>query len=298
MDSHAVSRYLSPPMRRRLHFLLCLLSAAACFGEPARKTVSIAIATANLSDNTSQAYEEAGIRILQALQPDVVGIQEFNYKSGTSQDLARKIFPDYHFAREKGGARLPNGILSRYPILAHGQWEDPQVGNRCFAWATLGIPGAKPLHVVSVHLVQNRADRRIPEARHLLHLVRKQFPEDDYVVLCGDFNIPSRESKALATLTDWFVDAPQPADQEGNKNTSANRTRPYDFVLPNPALARHHVPTILGGQTFPDGLVFDTRLWNPPPPPAERADTSRDMQHLPVMKTFQIPIDAPNPSAP
>lgn len=253
--------------------------------------MTLTIATANLSDNTSQAYEEPGIRILQALRPDIVGIQEFNYKDGTSQDLAHRIFgTDYHFAREKGGARLPNGILSRYPILAHGQWTDPYVLNRTFAWATIGIPGAKPLHVVSVHLVQNRADRRIPEARHLLQLIRDSFPEDDYVVLCGDFNIPTREAKALAELTQWFVDVHHPADQEGNKNTSANRTRPYDFVLPNPALARHHVPTVLGGTEFPDGLIFDTRLWNPPPAPAEWEDTSRDMQHLPVMKTFQIPL--------
>lgn len=286
-------------MRRSLSILfVLLLPAVACLGESAPKTLSLTIATANLSDNASQAYEAPGIRILQTLHPDIVGIQEFNFKAGTSQDLARKIFPGYHFAREKGGARLPNAILSRYPILAFGQWEDPFVGNRCFAWATIGIPGPKPLHVVSVHLVQNRSASRVPEARHLLRLIRDAFPQDDYVVLCGDFNIPSRESPALAELTTWFVDDPQPADQEGNRNTNANRSRPYDFVLPNPALARHHVPTLLAGRKFPSGLVFDSRLWAPPPPPAEWEDSSRDMQHMPVMKTFRIPIDSPSPPAP
>lgn len=278
-------------MPSRAYILLAFFCATAACGESTRGTLPVTIASANLSDNTSQAYEDPGIRILQALHPDIVAIQEFNYKAGTSQDLVRRLFgPGFHFAREKGGARLPNGILSRWPILASGQWEDPYVGNRSFAWATLDIPGPKPLHVVSVHLVQNHAERRGPEARHLLQLIRKTFPEDDYVVLCGDLNINSRESEALAELTAWFDDSAQPADQEGNKNTNAGRSRPYDFVLPNPALAKHHVPTTLGGKKFPAGLVFDTRLWSPPPPPAEWEDSSRNLQHLPVLKTFRIPI--------
>ena len=265
--------------------------ASIAAGAPDRDMLAITIATANLSDNTSQAYEAPGIRILQALKPDILAIQEFNYRTGTSQDLARRIFgPAYGFSREKGGARLPNGIISRYPVIAFGQWEDPYVQNRQFAWATIGIPGPKRLHVVSVHLVQNRAERRVPEARHLLQLIRKQFPADDYVVLCGDFNVTTRGSDALAELTQWFVDSHRPADQKGNENTNATRNRPYDFVLPNAALAPFHVPTVLGGEKFPDGLVFDSRLWNPPPAPAEWEDTARDMQHLPVMKTFRIPV--------
>ena len=278
-------------MRRCLPILICLLAGVLGAGATPPKWATFTIATANLSDNTSQAYGAAGIRILQALQPDVLAIQEYNYKLGTSKDLAQRLFgPDFHFAREKGGARLPNGVMSRYPIVAFGQWEDPYVGNRSFFWATVQIPGPKPLHVVSVHLVQNHSERRLPEARHLLELIRKQFPEGDYVALCGDFNVATRDSAALAALTNWFDDSAQPVDQAGNKNTNASRNRPYDYVLPNPALAPYHAPTVLGGQKFPAGLVFDSRLWNPLPPPAEWEDTARDLQHLPVMKTFRVPL--------
>ena len=282
--------FFGPSMRKLYPLDILLLAVRLGFAEPAGDSFTLAIASANLSDNVSQAYDDAGIRILQAVRPDVVGIQEFNYRKGNSQELVETLFgPDFHFAREKGGARLPNGIISRWPIVASGQWPDPYVGNRSFAWATLAVPGPTPLHVVSAHLTHKRPDLRIAEARHLLQLIRAAFPAGDYVVLCGDLNVNSRDSAALAELTRWLDDARQPADQQGNKNTNAVRNRPYDYVLPNPALARLQVPTVLGGQTFPDGLVFDTRLWNPPPEPAEWADSARDLQHLPVVKTFRLP---------
>lgn len=280
-------------MRIMPHLLLALLlaTAGAIAGGRTKGTLPITIATANLSDNTTQAYGAPGIRILQALRPDIVAIQEFNYRQGHSDDLVRRIFgPDVHFIREKGGARLPNGVISRWPITAWGQWKDPYVGNRSFVWATIDIPGPRLLHVISVHFVKKHTNRRAPEARYLLKRIRQAFPPDDYVVLCGDLNINTRHAIAFTELTEWFVDSPHPADQENNPNTNASRARPYDVVLPNPALAARHVPTVFGGERFPGGLVFDTRLWDPPPPPARPQDTARNLQHLPVMRTFRIPL--------
>jgi len=256
-----------------------------------RGTFQVTVASANLSDNTTQAYDEAGIRILRALQPDIVGIQEFNYRKGTAADLVYELFgPGYHFTRERGGARLPNGVISRWPILESGQWDDPYIQNRNFVWATVGIPGPKPLHVVSVHLASNRRDLRSRQARYLVRRIEEAFGRDAYVVLCGDMNVTSRDAEALGILLDVVDDSHQPADQAGNKNTNAARNRPYDYVLPNDPLDRCHVATVLNGRKFPDGMVFDSRLWNPPPSPAKWDDTARDMQHLPVMKTFAIPM--------
>ena len=276
-------------MHRWIHLAFVLLAAAGPLPAHAGHAV-FTVVSANLSDNTSQAYEEPGIRILQALSPDVVGFQEFSCKRGSFEDLARRILgPDAHVHREKG-ARLPNGIASRFPILAAGQWEDPLVKNRNFAWATLDVPGPIPLHVVSVHLLHRGARLRARQAQLLLEHVRAQFPKGDYVVLCGDLNLPSRDSETLEILSAVFVDDARPADQNGNENTNVPRNRPYDYVLPNRALAPREIPTVLAGQTFPTGLVFDTRLWNPPPPPAEWEDSARNLQHLPVVKTFRIPL--------
>lgn len=289
MDAAGRFRYLALAMLRAVHVLGPLLLAAAAAAAP--RTLDFTIATANLSDNTTQAYEEPGIRILRALRPDVLAIQEFNYARGGPAALVRRIFGrGGHFARETDGARLPNGIVSRWPVRTSGHWADSQVADRSFAWATLAIPGPKPLHVVSVHLLQKRSDRQLRQTQQLLRNILESFPSDDYIVLCGDFNLARRQSDVLAALAPGFDDSRQPADQEGNPNTSVARTRPYDYVLPNSALARCQIPTVLGGLAFPDGLVFDSRLWNLPPPPAEWEDSARNLQHLPVMKTFRIPL--------
>jgi endonuclease/exonuclease/phosphatase family metal-dependent hydrolase len=259
----------------------------------ARRWVTFTVATANLSDSTTQAYRDPGIRLLQALDPDVIGMQEFNFQGGTTADLVKRLFPagNRDFCRERGGARLPNGVISRFPVLAWGQWEDPYVKNRQLFWATVRLSGRTKLHVVSVHLVQNRANRRIPEADYLVQCIRKQFPAKDYVVLCGDLNTSSRETGVMAVLGRMFDLERVPADQKGNPNTNSVRTHPYDVVLPNRALAPYEVRTVVGGMGFPDGIVFDTRLWARPPFPSRKGDADGNLQHLPVMKTFRVPVE-------
>ena len=268
----------------------CWLAAAAAWGLP-RGTYPVTVATANLTATESQAYEDAGMRILKALKPDVLGIQEFNYRRGSPQDLVYDLFGSgYYFTRERGGAKLPNGIISRYPIRDSGQWNDPYIQNRNFVWAEIAIPGPKPLYVVCVHLACNRRDLRSDQAEMLVRLVKERFPKDAYVALCGDLNTTSREAEAFGILQRAFDDRRQPADQAGNKNTNAARNRPYDVVLASPALAKQEVPTELGGHSFKNGMVFDSRLWNPPPKPVKWDDTAQGMQHVPVMKTFAIPL--------
>ena len=155
------------------------LALGGTAGAAPRGTIQVTVASANLSDNTTQAYDDAGIRILKALKPYIVGIQEFNYRKGNAADLVYELFgPGYHFTRERGGARLPNGVISRWPILESGQWDDPYIQNRNFGWATVAIPGPKPLHVVSVHLASNRRDLRALQARFLTRRIEETFGKD------------------------------------------------------------------------------------------------------------------------
>ncbi|MCU0788335.1 MAG: hypothetical protein MUC91_09120 [Verrucomicrobia bacterium] len=71
-----------------------------------------------------QKYEAPQIRILQGLAPDVVAIQEFNYLNNTPAEI--RSFVDtafgtnFYYYRESGYA-IPNGVISRWPIINSGR---------------------------------------------------------------------------------------------------------------------------------------------------------------------------------
>ena len=90
------------------------------------------------------------MRIFQALRPDVVLIQEFNVNAtrGEANDEAAvdawvdDVFgAEYHWFREPGGDSIPNGVISRWPIIEAGEWRDDRVSNRDFTFARIDVPG-------------------------------------------------------------------------------------------------------------------------------------------------------------
>lgn len=165
------------------------------------------------------------------------------------------------------------------------------MGNRDFAWASIDIPGPKDLHVISVHLHgSGGSSSRNIEAGVIVDQVNATFPADDYIVLCGDLNTDSRGEAAVTTLKQVFSDARVPVDRNGDDDTNLNRNKPYDWVMPNAALEAIHATYELGGRAYPDGLVFDTRLWSPPPAPALSGDSEASMmQHMAVVKAYALP---------
>jgi endonuclease/exonuclease/phosphatase family metal-dependent hydrolase len=257
----------------------------------------ILIMSANLTSGTQSEYKGPGTRIFQALVPDIVAIQEFNVtNAGGRREFVDETFgPTFHFMVESGSESIPNGVISRWPIVASGEWNDPQVANRDFAWATIDIPGGTDLHLVSVHLHSSGgSSSRNIEAGILVNQVSLSFPPGDYIVLAGDLNTNSRTEAALLTLSSVFSDAHQPVDALGDDDTNEPRTSPYDYVLPNPALDSLHVPLSVHGETFVDGMVFDSRTWTTPPSPILTGDSGvSGMQHMAVMKAFAIPVPRP-----
>ncbi|MBB5351575.1 endonuclease/exonuclease/phosphatase family metal-dependent hydrolase [Haloferula luteola] len=259
---------------------------------------TLVIASANITSGNYQEYEAAGDRILQAIGADVIGIQELNVPdSGGVRDWVDRVFgADFHYMIEPGSDSIPCGVISRYPITASGEWDDPQVSDRDFAWATIDIPGEKDLHVISVHLHgSGGTGSRNTEAGVLVERTRASFPADDYIVLCGDFNTTTRTESAVTTLKQIFSDDHVPVGRDGNDNTNLNRNKPYDWVMPNAALEVLHQAYTIGGITFPDGCVFDTREWSPTPSPAQIGDSGVSMmQHMAVVKAYQLPSETEN----
>lgn len=257
----------------------------------------VRLIAANLSSGTLQSYSPGhGQRILQALAGDVVAIQEFNY--GDNSAAALTDFVDDTFTPgvffHRGSGRIPNGVISRFPIVDAGEWNDSRATDREFTWAVVDAPGPRELFVVSLHLLSTSAANRNAQAVELLQFMAT-VPSDLHVVLAGDLNTDGRTEAALGTLGatvvttgPWPVDGALP--DGGNGNTSANRSRPYDWVLVSPSLHSLQVPVTLEGRAFPSGLVFDTRVFLPLPFPALIDDSAANgMQHMAVVRDFVLP---------
>ncbi|MET0405898.1 MAG: endonuclease/exonuclease/phosphatase family protein [Cystobacter sp.] len=266
----------------------------------------IRLMAANTSSGNQQSYDPGeGIRIFQGVKPDIVMIQEFNYKSNSDSDIRSFVNEafgtHFHYYREEG-AQIPNGIISRYPILASGEWKDTQVGNRDFAWARIDIPGPKDLWAVSVHLLTSGSGVRNTEAGNLVNYIRANVPAGDFLVIGGDYNSDSRSEALFSTFSSVVsTSGPHPADHNGREGTNASRAKPYDHVLVSSNLRAYQTPTVIGNSTFSAGLVVDTRVYSPISEisPARSGDSgATNMQHMAVVKDFNVPSDDPTTPPP
>lgn len=293
---------------------LLLFSSFVLADDSALLTTRVRIGAANLTSGKHQNYnDERGMRILQAAKPDVVAIQEFNYKDNSDaaiQEFVTKTFgPDFHYYREKADAprtfKIPNGIISRYPIVESGTW--PALNDkpdRGYAWAKIDLKNGQTLWMVSVHLLTKSPSVREREAEFLLQKLREKIPnpEKALIVIAGDFNTKNANEKAIVKFSELLKETRVPRRGDDGIGTNRNGKYKYDWVLPSPELEKWHVPLVLQGtetpedkkpSVFPDGLVFDTRKMSRIPSPAARDDSEDEyMQHHLVIKDFDIP-DAP-----
>lgn len=267
----------------------------------AQSNTVVRVMAANLNGNT-QSYQPFAIRIFQGLKPDVVCIQEFNYSNNTAADI--RSFVDSAFGtnfvyyRETGSLQIPNGVISRYPIIASGRWVDTQVSNRGFAWARIDLPGTNDLYAVSVHLLTSSSSARATEAANLKALIQSNFPTNAWIVIAGDFNTSSRTESAITTLASLCPDSPIPTDAEsgGNYNSNAGRTKPYDYVLASHSFTNRLTNVVFASHSFSRGLVFDSRVYTPlnDVSPVQSADSGL-AQHMAVLKDFSVPVSGTNP---
>lgn len=251
------------------------------------------LVAANVS-TSGQKYGAPGIHILRALEPDVAMIQEMNYASNQPPDLRSLVDQAFgtSFKFVRGAGNIPNGVVSRYPFLDSGEWVDAKVGDRTFVWAKIDIPGTVDLLAVSVHLLTSSGTSRNAQASEIVTYVKSKAPSGTYVVVGGDFNTAARDESCINTFSELFATSgPYPA-YAGNENTSANRSKPYDWVLPSTLLDTLKTPMKIGSNTFASGLVFDTRVYTPlsEVPPAVSGDSAAsEMQHMAVARDFMLP---------
>lgn len=272
------------------------------FGLARAEPLMIRAVAANLTSDNRQSYspdngnhsnpEGAGARILRALKPDIVMIQEFNTTIPTRQWINQTLGENFVFMAE-AGMQIPNGIISRFPIIESGSWDDPVLNNREFAWAHLRLPEKRDLWVVSLHLHSKGESSRATQAAALAKFITDKVPKDALLLVGGDLNTRSTgEScfKQLATVV--VIPENPPADQNGDITTNAPRNRPYDWVLASAPLDKSAVPVNLADTAFPHGLVFDSRVFEPLEKiaPVQKSDSGvPNMQHMAVVRDFRLP---------
>jgi endonuclease/exonuclease/phosphatase family metal-dependent hydrolase len=259
----------------------------------------VRVVAANLTSGNSPSYDGGhGVRILQGLDADVILMQEMNAGSSSMAAIDGLVADvcegPCRYVRGPQ-AEIPNGVVSRFPILECGSWTDPEVGNRNFVWARIDVPGATDLWAISVHFLTSGSGARNDEAQALLGHIQGTIPAGDMVVLGGDLNTESRSESAIGTLSALFeTGGPYPVDQDGNDGTNASRAEPYDWVLADADLAAREIAVQIGGSVFPAGAVIDTRVHQPISDlaPAMVNDSGASgMQHMAVVKDFQTAPD-------
>lgn len=268
------------------------LSAA----EAAKKTANIRIMAANITSGSAQSYDPGhGIHIFRAAKPDIVLIQEFNYNKDSIANFVKSTFgEEYSYTRGKGA--IPNGIISRYPILQSGSWESNRVVNREWDWAVIDIPGDRDLLAVSVHL--HTEDNAI-EMGPLRTRIDKKIDSDGrdyYVVIGGDFNQPNwspirSNFGSLFTVGKSYADWPM--DQLGQITTNAKRVKQYDYLLCSTEFCKYETPVVIGEHSYPKGHVIDSRVYNKKGElktfePVQAKDSgATNMQHMAVIRDFK-----------
>lgn len=286
-----------------------LASLAALLPAVAQGTLPLRVMAANITSGSGQSYEGPGIRIFQGLKPDIVAIQEFRYNSSSTSNSLRTLVDTafglgFHFYVEPSG-NIPNGIVSRYPILAAGSWDDPLIGDRGFAWAQIDLPGTtNDLYVVSLHLYSSgSAGDRNTEATIVKTNIQHFFPANAWVIVGGDMNTDSRTEAAIGTFKTFLSDNPIPTDavSGGDDTTNANRNKPYDYLFPSFSLTNYQTAVAFSSQSFSKGLVFDSRVYSPlsDVSPVQSGDSGvSGMQHMAVVKHFLIPTNTVVPNTP
>lgn len=292
---------------------LFVCTAALPLRSHAQSNVTVRVVAANLTSGNNQRYETPGLNILKGLKPDIVALQEFNVSNSfginttlaLSAMVATTFGSNFVYFRESGYA-IPNGIISRYPILASGSWVDSDTGvnDRGFAWVRIDVPGTNDLNVVSVHLKASSGSanelRRGAQAAELKALIGANFPPNAWIIVAGDMNIYDQSEGAVSTFATFLSDNPVPADQNGDSDTNASRSERYDRVLLSFSMTNLLVSSVLPSRTYPSGLVFDSRVYTSltDVAPVVTGDSAvSNMQHMAVVRDFKIPLATANPPA-
>lgn len=145
-------------------------------------------------------------RVINRFDPDFVGVQEVDChrrRSGTvDQALAigERLEMDhvFHALLEEDMEKYGIGVFSKYPFEIRRKDILTPAGKgrlheaRGAIWTTSELPGLPPLHFINTHFGLSRRERHEQMEKLLGADWIGAVPEDEPLVVCGDFNSGSR----------------------------------------------------------------------------------------------------------
>jgi endonuclease/exonuclease/phosphatase family metal-dependent hydrolase len=173
---------------------LAMVPRAVAGPQPAAGGPRLVVMTSNLW--LGRADADAVLRVAREHDVDVLAVQELRPRLMERLDAtgAREAFPHRAVVPERGAGGL--GVLARRPVEAVGRAE-----------VRLGVPGAPPVRVTSVHPRPPVHATVAPAWRHALAALPDSDSRGDVQILAGDFNATFDHSEFRALLARGYVDA-------------------------------------------------------------------------------------------
>ena len=257
------------------------------------------IVTANTSSGYGR-YDEAGMNMFYALDPDIIIIQEFadaseyvvnsleNYFSNKyNSEVKYSYYADkYKYNSSDKFNKIGNGIIVKgeNKIKETYQYQSPVMSDRNFDAALIDIPGDKDLLAISLHLATENT-KRAKEYPEVVNFINEINPNNKYyVVIGGDLN--SGDITTIHSYWKSVVDTScsesgsvtrcsgkYPSDQLGNQATNNSnkdndptkpmRRKHLDWLFADKKFTELAVPVMIGERAFPFGYVLDPRVQDP-----------------------------------
>lgn len=189
--------------------------------------------------------------LIARLKVDIVALQEIDENSrwagsfdhlaylSEQTGLAHQVYGITNRRLGRFHLSYGNGLLSRFPIHFHENVPFGRAawGEKGFLFGEIETPAGR-LPLFNLHLNHRSRSLRLKQAtqlmKHLEELRRTRGAEWKFSpVLCGDFNTPSHQPDAIATLLGYFEQAQNYTllPKTGHTFPSAWPSRALDYVL-------------------------------------------------------------------
>jgi len=277
-------------------WLACLLTTGVLAG--AAEAVEIKILSWNIYTYNQPGSNEydALVRIVQALDPDILLFQEANHEFGRNVFLAMFAgrYP-YSFLGSPSYENPKNQILSAYPITASGEifcekGDSSGTFERPTVWADLDLDdpadGVADLRVYSTHYKsgsgsydnQTRINQALEDDSDVF--ARLTSNPDAQIYYAGDLNGQLGDTP-LTIIQAHLTRLPVVDPNNGSPVTRPASERVIDYILYSSALSGK----------IRDESVFNTTTFVPPatPPAPAKPDDSEDAgDHLSLISTVDV----------